>query len=121
MNDEAYRDYESLTVSAEGHSKSLEIALFYRLHMSYYWRSIGTMALSCISSEIKRDFVENRDFFILPLHSAPPCRNTGMSFGVDTRMMELLDGEERLKICLGISTLYWRVTDRRTDKRLLTS
>jgi len=35
-----------------GHSRSLEMTSFDRSNMSSYWRSIVTMALSCIISEI---------------------------------------------------------------------
>ena len=45
------------------------------------------MALSCIISEIKRILVENRDFFILHLHSMPRYggirRNIVIRFGME--------------------------------------
>jgi len=33
-------------------------------------------------------------------------------------MFWLLDGEKTLMMCLAVSTEYWRVTDRRTDRIL---
>jgi len=56
-----------------GHSGSLEMASFDRSHTSSYWRSVVTMALSCIVSEIKRyTLVENRDF-LYPTCTRRPC------------------------------------------------
>ena len=56
-----------------------------------YSPSIVTMALSCISSEIKPD-IENCDFSY-PLHSTPPLggrrRNISIPFG--TEKLELRD------------------------------
>jgi len=48
------------------------MTLFDRSIMSSYWRSIITMALSCIISKIKRDVGRKSRFFFTPhLHSMP--------------------------------------------------
>jgi len=51
-----------------------------------YSSSIVTMALSCISSEIKPDIGRKSDFFIPSLHSMPPLggphRNIAIPFGM---------------------------------------
>ena len=85
-----------------------------------YSPSIVTMALSCISSEIKHILVESRDFFILPLHSAPalgrsPSEYCHSVWCGKTRMVGLPDGENFLRICITVYTQYRRVTDRRTS------
>jgi len=86
-----------------------------------YSRSIVTMALSCIVSEI---LVGNRDFsyllaFDVPVRVSPSeyCHN----WYVKTRMMWLRDREKSLMICLAVSTQYRRVTDRQTDRHLATA
>jgi len=54
-------------------------------YMSSYWRSIVTMALCCVISEIKRDIGRKLRFFI-PLHSTHPLwgprRNIAITFGM---------------------------------------
>jgi len=65
---------------------------------SSYWRSTGTMAVSCIDSKLSEILVENRDFFIPHLHSTPPLRGTSSEFRQiyfvrETRMV----GEQRWK------------------------
>jgi len=62
--------HNSTEMTSKGHSMSLKMAPFDRSHRSSYWRSIVTMALSCIISDIKRNV--GRDFFIPHLHSTPP-------------------------------------------------
>jgi len=54
------RYFVSLNVSLS-HSRSLEC-----LSTVSYSHSILTMVLSCSISELKRDLVENRGFFMLP-------------------------------------------------------
>ena len=44
----------------------IEIAPFDTSHMRSYWRSIVSMALSCIISEIKQDIGRKLRFFIAP-------------------------------------------------------
>jgi len=86
-----------------------------------YSPSIVTMALSCISSEIKRDIGRKSWFFSYPLafdasfHSKPPLwgprRNISIPCGCGkTRMVGIPNGEKNLR------TQYRRETDRRTDK-----
>ena len=50
------------------HSRSLKISPFDRSPTSSYWRSIVTMALSCVISEIKRD-IGRKSPSLIP----PPC------------------------------------------------
>jgi len=61
------------------------MALYDRLHTSSYWRSIVTMAPSCIVFETKRDIGQKLQFFIPHMHSAPPlgspCWNIAIRFG----------------------------------------
>ena len=119
---QAARCYMSLNVSLS-HSRSLETAPFDRSHTSSPWRSVVTMALPFIISEIKRDtvLIENRDFLIPPLHSNPLlggrrrnitghvwCRPT------ETRVVELSDSE-KVRECLALSTQYRGVADRQTN------
>ena len=87
-------------------------------YMSSYWRSIVTMALCCVISEIKRDIGRKLRFFI-PLHSTHPLwgprRNIAITFGMKkTRMVCLLSGE--LSMCSDVSTQYRRLTDRRRQR-----
>jgi len=51
---ETVRRLVSLNISLS-HSRSFEVAPFDRSRTSSYWRSIVTVALSCMISEIKRD------------------------------------------------------------------
>ena len=64
--------------------------------------------------------VENRDFFIHPLHSAPPLggprRNIAIPFGVEK--LELWGYpivKKTLRICVTVYTQYRRVTDGQTS------
>ena len=56
------------------HSRSLEMASFDRLHTSFYWRSVVTMASYCICSEIKRDTGQKSRFFSYPTCIRRPRR-----------------------------------------------
>ena len=56
-----------------GHSRSLQMASFESLGTVSYSHSILTMGVSCTVLELKRDIVENRDFFI-PRCSQRPCQ-----------------------------------------------
>jgi len=59
-----------------GHSMSLEMAPFDRLHISSYRRSTVTMALSCIISEIKRVTDWKSQFFHTPPSFDAPFRGS---------------------------------------------
>ena len=67
----------------KGHWRSLKLVPFERLAAVSYSSSIVTMALSCISSEIKPDIGRKWWFFFHtpPLHSTPR-RNIDIPFGV---------------------------------------
>jgi len=91
-----------------------------RIQVTGYGRSIVTMALSYIISEIKRDIGRKSRCLIPHLHWAPPlggsCRNIVISIWYrKTRTVWLPDGETTLKTCVAVSTQYQRVSDRRTD------
>jgi len=79
-----------------------------------YSPCVVTMALSCISSEI------NRDFSYL-LHSSPPFRGFPSEYFHSVwygkpRMVGLSDGKKTLRICVIVLTQYRRVTsDGQTD------
>jgi len=55
-----------------GHPRSLKMAPFDRPYNSLVVASV-TIALSCISSETKRDICRKLWFFHTPLHSTPPA------------------------------------------------
>ena len=85
-----------------------------------YSPSIVTMALSCISSEIKPDIGRKSWFFIPPLHLVPPLGGflseyCHLVWYGKTRMVGLPDSEKTLRICVIVYTQYRRVTDGRTD------
>ena len=67
---ETARCFMSLNISLS-HSRSLEIAPFDRSHTSSYWRSIVTMALSYIISEIKRGIDRKSRFIHTPCIRRP--------------------------------------------------
>jgi len=85
---------------------SLKMAPFDRPRTTYYQSAVVTIALSCIISEIKRDIGQ----FFIPPHSAlllkGPRRNIAIPF---VKIIFFL--------YLAVSTGYWRVTDRRTEKQ----
>jgi len=64
-----WRDYE---IWVRGHRRLVETAPFDRSHTSFCWRSILTMALSCIISEIKRDIDRKSRFLHASAFDAPP-------------------------------------------------
>jgi len=63
--------WRDLEIPFTGHSTSLEIAPFDWPHASFYWRSVVTMALSCIISETKRDIGRKSRFFNSPCIQNP--------------------------------------------------
>ena len=108
-------------------SRSLEMALFDRSHMSSYSPSIVTMAISCIVCELWRLICrKSRSFYTPPVFSAPAARgwprlNFVKVFDAGkTRMIGLPYGEKTYDDMLSrfhlIPERYWR-TDRRTNRR----
>ena len=89
-----------------GHSRSFKLVTFESLVAVSYWPSIVTIALSCISSEIKPDIGRKLYFFSYPpLHSTPllgafPSEYRHSVWYEKTGMVSLLDGEKISKICL---------------------
>jgi len=59
------------------------MAPFDRSHTSFYWSSVVTMALSCISGTYSDLLVENRKIFILHLYLALPQVVTSSEFRQD--------------------------------------
>ena len=97
------------------------MALFDRSHTSAYRPSIITKLIYCIFSEINRDIVESRDFFI-------PHAFDANDRGIPSKYCHCRKvwHEKKLKWCgtrrwkkfddmLAVSTQYRRVTDRQTD------
>jgi len=67
------------------------------------------MPLSCIISEIKRDIVENRDFFLPHLHSTHPVDppNIAITFGTEYQERWVYQNTKRsLVVCLAVSIAY---------------
>ena len=88
--------YRDLEIWVRGHLRSFKLVPFESLIAVSYSPSMVTMALSCISSEIKPDIGRKSWFFHTPLHSTPPLggprRNIDVPFGVGkTRMVALPD------------------------------
>ena len=98
------------TVILKSNSRSLEMASFNRSHTSSYWRSIVTMALFYIISEIKQD-TGRKSPFSYPTCIRPPTTPVRGSrvVGLSTR------GWKGLRICSVVSIEYTNVTDRQTD------
>jgi len=80
--------WRDLAIWVRGHSTTLEMAPFDRSHKSSYRRSVDTMALYYIISEIKRDIGQKSRFFnTIYQHSMSPLgggrrRNIVMRFRV---------------------------------------
>jgi len=112
-----------------GHSQSMKMSPFDRSCTSSYWRSIVTMALSCVISEMNRDIghtrmalkynlnliVENRDFLCPPALDAPlgsSSRNIAVAFGTEkNRMVGLPEGDKVWRYPFWYNT-WMRQTDR---------
>ena len=78
------------------------------------------MAVSCISSEIKRDIGRKSWFFHTPLHSTPPFRGFPSEYCHPvlcgkTRMVGLPNGVKTLRICNHLDAIL--ACDGRTDRR----
>ena len=94
-------------------------APFDKSHTSSYWRSIVTMALSRINTEIKQD-IGRKSRFLYPLRSTPPLngsrRNIAITFGMEKRSV-LPDGEMFDDTYSRIDAIGLPACDRQTDGR----
>ena len=92
-----------------------------RLQTSFYWRSIVTMTLSSVISEIKRDIGQKSRFFTPNLYSTPVRggrNNIAIRFGkekLEWRGDPMVT--KSLRICLLFSTQNANVTDNRQTYR----
>ena len=98
------------------------MAPFDRLHTSSCWRSIATIALSCIISDTMRDIGQILQLFIPHLHLTPRLGWSPVEYCHEVwygkiRMVWLLDGEESLMTFSHFDKILAcdRQTDRRTD------
>ena len=94
------------------------MAPFNRSHTSFYSRSMVTMALSCIASEIKRHIGRKSRFFF----HTPPALDTrirGLCRNIGGEKLEKCDyptdGGKRLRIHLIVLTQYTHVADGQTE------
>jgi len=118
--------YRDLEIWVRGHSTSFKMVPFERLGVISYSPSIVTMALSCISSEIKLDTGRKSWFFHTPLHSAPLLGGSPSAYWHPiwygkTRMVGIPDGIKTLRICITVYIQYRRVTDGWTDRHQATA
>ena len=115
---EQYRDLE---IWVRGHSRSMKLVPFESLGAVSYSPSIVTMALSCISSEIKPDIGRKSSY--------PPCirrPRQGVPVGILTSRLVrenqnggAIDGEKDLRIRVTIYTQHQCVLDGQTDRDIL--
>jgi len=98
--------------------KGIQLVPFESLGAVSYSPFIVTMALSCISSEIKPDIGRTSWFFHTPLHLTPPSEYWHSVWYRKTRMVGLPDGEKTLKICqpFRLNIGVWQ-----TDRHLATA
>jgi len=94
--------YHDLEIWVKGHSRSSKLVPFESLGVVSYSLSIVIMALSCISSEIKRDIGGKSWFFHTPFHSTPTLGASPLEYWhpvwyEKTGMVGLPDGEKTLK------------------------
>jgi len=84
------------------------MVLFKSLSAVSYAPSIETMALSCMSYEIKPDIGRKSWFFQIPLHSTAPLRGPRQSiaipFGVETQWWDYPTVKKALRICTTVYT-----------------
>ena len=90
-----------------GHSRSFKMVLFESLGAASYSPSIVTIALSCISFEIKRDIGRKSWFFHTPCIHPPPLVGSPSKYlhpvwCGKSIMVGLLDGEKTLRICITV-------------------
>ena len=92
---------------------------FDRTHMTSYWRSIVTMALSGVVSETKCNICAHSQFSPTPpLFDAPWERTTSnfvVIFCAENYTDGVTRGSKRFKVGLAVHAQYRRVTDRQTD------
>jgi len=106
------------------HSRSFKLIPFESLSAVSSSPSTVTMAVSCMTSEIKRDVGRKSWFFHIPLHSAAPLgwgvgilprRLLWKNYGVASQWWKQF---EPLKdMCNRFDTILRRVTDGQTDRR----
>ena len=92
-----------LEIRVIDHWKSSKLVPFERLGAVSYLSSTVTMALSCISSEIKPNIGRKSLFFHTPLHSAPPVRGSPLEYCHpvwcgNTRVVGLLGGKKNWRV-----------------------
>jgi len=117
--------YHDLEIWVRGHSRSFKLVPLESFGAVSYSPSIVTMALSCISSEIKQDIGRKSWFFHAPLHSTPPLGGSALEYCHlvwygKTRMVGLLDGKKNFEdMCNCLGTIP--ACDGQTDRHLATT
>jgi len=95
--------YHDLEIWVRGHSRSFKLVPCESLGAVSYSPSIVTMALSCISSEIKPDIGQKSWFFHTPLHLTTPLGGFPLEYWYGkTRMVGLTVSEKTLRICITV-------------------
>jgi len=115
--------YHDLEIWVKDHSRSFKLVPFESLGVVSYSLSIVTMALSCVSSEIKRDIRRKSWFFSYPFAFDAPVRGSpsehwhSVWYG-KTRMVGLPDSEKTLRIFIYNHVDSIPACDRQTDRHL---
>jgi len=90
------------------------MAPFNRLHTSSYWRSMVTMALSCIISETNRDIGRKSRFSIPYLHSTPQlgglCQNIAIRFNREKPVLLVLVLVLKESLKTKLQSLFWSLS-----------